>query len=69
MRQWLIDLRQLHGFTQAEVAKIVGIKQPYYSKIERGKQIPTTKCDIEKKIADLLGFQYTKFFEDKKESE
>lgn len=62
MRDWLFDIRKIKNFTMAEVAASAGISESYYSMIEsgnRGVSVPTAK-----KIAEVLGFEWTKFFED-----
>ena len=67
MRDWLTAIRELKGLSQKYVAERVGIKQPTYSNIENGNRRPSV--EVAKQIADVLGFEWTRFFEDKKESE
>lgn len=61
LRKWLIKLR--NGRSQAQVAEAVGISQQMYSWIETGERTPSV--DTAKKIAAVLGFDWTKFYEDK----
>lgn len=62
MREWLIKLRNVKGFTQNEVASKCGISRSYYSGIEVGTRNP--KPSTAKKIADVIGFDWTLFFEE-----
>ncbi|UFJ41415.1 helix-turn-helix domain-containing protein [Brevibacillus humidisoli] len=57
---WLEALRLKEGMTQAEVAKRSGIDRTYYTKIERGK-VPSVRVAM--RIANVLGFEWTLFFE------
>lgn len=61
MRDWLVDKRKEKGMTQDEVATDCGISRQYYSFIEKGDR----NCPVEtaKKIAAVLGFEWTRFFE------
>ena len=63
MRKWLIDIR--NGRTQAQIAKAAGITQQMYSFIELGERRPSV--EVAKKIASVLGFDWTRFFEDEDE--
>ncbi|NLX86613.1 MAG: helix-turn-helix transcriptional regulator [Clostridiales bacterium] len=60
MRKWLIDIR--NGRTQAQIAKAAGITQQMYSFIELGERRPSV--EVAKKIAAVMGFHWTRFFED-----
>ena len=64
MRTWLKEIRERTGRTQKDMAETVGITQEMYSHIENGKRILPTKCDTEKAIAAVLGFDWTRFFEE-----
>ncbi len=64
MRKWLLDLRK--GRTQAEIAKAAGITQQMYSAIEISKRRPSV--EVAKKIAAVLGFNWTRFYEDDQEA-
>ena len=61
MRQWLHDARKKKQLSQSQVAKQVGISQPAYCDIENSNRNPHP--DTAKKIAEVLGFNWTRFFE------
>jgi len=63
LRKWLIDIR--NGRTQAQIAEAVGISQQMYSFIELGERRPSV--EVAKKIASVMGFNWTRFFEDENE--
>ena len=67
MRCWLRTLREKAGMTQTQVAKAAGITKQMYSYIENGKRCESDKCDTEKAIAAVLGFDWTLFFPDENE--
>lgn len=58
--KWLAELRG--DRTQDCIAKAAGITQQHYSLIESGKRIPSVP--IAKRIAKVLGFEWTRFFEE-----
>ena len=60
MRKWLIDIR--NGRTQAQIAKAAGITQQMYSFIELGERRPSV--EVAKKIAAVMEFPWTRFYED-----
>jgi putative transcriptional regulator len=62
MRQWLIQMRVIKGLTQLQVAKLCGISRSYYSGIELGTR--NAKPSTAKKIASVIGFDWTLFFEE-----
>lgn len=62
MREWLKDIRESQHLSQAEISKQVNVTQPTYSNIEIGKRNPSVEAA--KRIADVLGFPWTRFFED-----
>lgn len=62
MRQWLIDTRKEKAMTQHEVAKLAGISQPSLHEFETGKATP--KPETAKKISKVLGFHWTRFYEE-----
>jgi len=66
MRQWLLDIRNMRGKTQAEAAELVGIAQSTYACIETGTRNPSVS--IAKRIAAVLGFDWTEFYDDDGES-
>ena len=63
MRDWLVALRA--GRSQSKVAKEIGIAQSTYASIETGYRTPSV--ETAKKIADVLGFPWTRFFENSEE--
>lgn len=63
MRKWLIDIR--NGRAQAQIAEAVGISQQMYSAIELGERRPSV--EVAKKIASVMGFNWTRFYEDEDE--
>ena len=58
---WLEDIRKNNVKTETAVAKLCGITPQYYNYIENGKRRPSVQ--VAKRIADVLGFEWTKFFE------
>ena len=64
MRSWLRALRQLKKLSEKAVAESAGIAQPYYHNIEMGYKCPSVA--VAKKIASVLGFEWTLFYEDEK---
>ena len=64
MKAWLKEIREANGLSQAQAAAAAGISQQMYSCIESGKYCRPDKVLTEKKIADALGFCWTKFFPD-----
>ncbi|MFO1442658.1 helix-turn-helix transcriptional regulator [Bacillus sp. Bva_UNVM-123] len=61
MRIWLKLHREKLGLTHEDVAMDSGIKRPYYTMIENGSRNPSV--EVAKKIAKVLGFNWTFFFE------
>lgn len=61
MRQWLIDARIAKGLSQKVMSEAVGIAQPTYWEYEHGKCSPSP--ETAKKIAGILEFPWTQFFE------
>lgn len=59
-RQWLIDIRNER--TQEAVALDAGISRTLYTQIELGTRNPSVPTA--KKIAAVLGFDWTLFFAD-----
>lgn len=54
-------MREELNLTQEEVAKMAKIQRAYYTMIEKGKRNPSVI--VAKQIADILGFEWTIFFE------
>lgn len=65
MRDWLVTLRA--GRSQSKVAKEIGIAQSTYASIETGYRTPSV--ETAQKIADVLGFPWTRFFENVEETD
>jgi len=63
LRKWLIDIR--NGRSQTQIAKEAGITQQMYSFIELGERRPSV--EVAKKIAAVMGFHWTRFFEEEDE--
>ena len=65
MRIWLKDIRAQQNMTQQEVAKAANVDVTMISKIELGERQPSVK--VAKKIASVLGFDWTLFYQDEDE--
>ena len=61
MRDWLRNKRLEKQLTQAQLAKIVGADATMISKTEVGERRPSV--ELAKKIAEALGFDWTRFYE------
>lgn len=59
MREWLVTLRGKQS--QQEIAGKIGMSQSGYALIETGNRRPSVQTA--KKIASVLGFDWTRFFE------
>lgn len=66
-RDWLIAIREDSGISQKCVSEQIGISQPSYSNIENGKRTPSVP--VAKKIAAVLGFDWTRFYDEAKAGE
>lgn len=65
LRDWLIAIREGNGYSQKRIAELANISQPSYCNIEKGERNPTV--ETAKKIAEALGFDWTRFYDhDKK---
>lgn len=60
MRGWLKELRG--DRSQIEIAKECGISNQMYNFIENGQRRPSVA--VAKRIANILGFEWTRFFQD-----
>lgn len=63
MRTWLLNKRNLVGYTQAQTAEKAKIARSTYAMIETGERNATVVNA--KKIGKVLGFEWTLFFEEK----
>lgn len=61
-RKWLADFRDSLQLTQEEVANRAEIARTTYASIEKGDRNPSV--NNAKKIASVLGFEWTLFFEE-----
>lgn len=59
---WLKQKRSASGKTQKQIAQASGISTNYYCYIESGKRHPPV--ETAKKIAEVLGFDWTQFYDD-----
>lgn len=57
---WLIERRKRKGYSQCQLAKETGLSQQLISKIESGAYPSVSTA---KKIANILEFEWTLFFE------
>ncbi|MBO5138715.1 MAG: helix-turn-helix transcriptional regulator [Bacilli bacterium] len=62
-RNWLIEFRKEKGLSLIDVAKKADVTQQFYYYIENGERRPSP--EVAQKIADILGFNWTIFFEKK----
>lgn len=60
MREWLRVLRKEKDMKQQQVADSANISRQGYSFIESGERTPSVPTA--KKIAEVLGFDWTEFF-------
>ena len=68
MRHWLKELRsESRNLTQEQLAKMVGISRTMITEIENGNANPSVK--VAKKIAAVLDFNWTKFYEEVSEED
>lgn len=61
MRGWLVEFRRKAGLTQEELATTCGISRQYYGFIESG--VRNASVTVAKRIAEVLGFSWQRFFE------
>lgn len=69
MRQWLIETRNAVKMSQQAVADAAGISQSYYAGIETGARGKPLSVPVAKAIANVLRFDWTKFYEDRPQIE
>jgi len=67
MREWLVQARNAKGMSQADVAKQSGIVQQSYQLIEKGVNRP--RIETARRIGTVLGFPWTRFYEDEESEE
>lgn len=61
MRWWLLRARKSKELTQFDVAKDTGVSLVSYGNYETGKTTP--RPENAKKIAKVLGFNWTRFYD------
>ena len=61
MRDWLKQKRTDKGLTQNELADLVDVDTSLIGKYELGMRTPSVKTA--KKIAEVLEFEWTRFYE------
>ena len=62
MREWLRSARQAKELSIPSMASMIGVSRQFYSMVERGERRPSPeKC---REIATVLGFEWTKFYEE-----
>jgi len=64
MRAWLVEIRTTAKMSQQEVADAAGISQSYYAGIETGSRGKPLSVPVAKKIAVVLGFDWTQFYDE-----
>ena len=69
MRQWLIEMRNATKMSQQAVADAAGISQSCYAGIETGARGKPLAVPVAKAIANVLGFDWTMFYEDDAQNE
>lgn len=67
MRQWLVDIRKKNKMSQYKAAELAGMSQSYYAAIEKGTRGNPVNVEFAKKIAKVLGFDWTRFYQDESE--
>lgn len=65
IREWMKYKRKRLGLAQTEISAAVGISRQYYNAIENGKRRPSP--EKAKKIAEILDFDWRRFYENKEE--
>jgi transcriptional regulator with XRE-family HTH domain len=63
---WFKKIRESKGYTQEQLATVIGVDRSLISKIENGSARPSP--EKAKKFAELLGFKWTRFFEPNQEA-
>lgn len=60
-RKWLVERREEKGYSQSSLAKELKVTSQAYNYIENNQRNPSV--ELAKKIADILNFSWTKFYE------
>lgn len=61
VNEWLERIRKDKNMTHEQVAARAGITRHYYTMIANGNRRPSV--EVAKRIANVLGFDWTRFFE------
>lgn len=61
MREWLVEKRISKGYTPEKLASLLNMDSSTIYKYEKGTRTPSV--ETAKKIADILKFNWTKFYE------
>lgn len=64
-RHWLIQARHDSGMSYSEISKAIGVTSQAIYYWEVGERTPSPK--MAKKLSKVLGFDWTKFYEEKEE--
>ena len=59
-----MEIRESRGISQYKVAEVAGISQSYYAEIETGNRGHKLPVPTAMKIADVLGFDWKRFYTD-----
>jgi transcriptional regulator with XRE-family HTH domain len=59
LREMIIKLRNGRGFTQSELASIIGVSRSRIAQIESGVKLQNTSFDVLLRILQRLGYQYS----------
>lgn len=63
MRQWLKDLREKKGITQAQMGKKLDISEAYYSYIESGDRQKNLDLTLAAKLSVIFGISIQQIVE------
>jgi putative transcriptional regulator len=64
MLQWLRAIRKEKGLSQSRVAEAAQISQQYYNMIELGQRGNPLNVNVAKRIAAVLDFEWTRFYQE-----
>lgn len=64
MREWLCNIRKSKNKSQYDVARESGVSQSYYAAIELGTRGNPLNVGVAKRIADVLGFDWQRFYDE-----
>ena len=64
MRKWLVEIRKAAKLSQQAVADRAEICKSYFASIETGVRGKPLSVTIAKRIAAVLGFDWTRFYDE-----